>query len=343
MKPVKILGIGATLTCGEGLKTLRQALETGRGRLDSNVSVAGLDAFIPPGRTRRLDLLSRMALLTACLALGDAKVSLEDVRGPETGIVLGTALGPQQSTFAFLDGIIDSGDSGASSFAFTNSVHSIPASQVSLALGICGPVRTVTNFESTAGAALGAAMHWIEQDMVKRVVLILGEESSPVEDYVVKQLGGGAAEVRPLAEGCSYANRGGCVALVLGSEGDGYGRIVSVGQSLTGREAAERIADKDMLFSAAAGKADEFSLYRELAGHAVRVAAHSPLYGSFMTGLGVELAVAAMALRGKTLWPQPGGQMSGSAQSSVTPAAIRSAAVAGVSGPGRLTVVELGP
>lgn len=107
MNPVKILGIGTTLTCGEGLEPLRQALETGRGRLDSSVSVAGLDAFIPAGKTRRLDLLSRMALLTSCLALRDAKVPLEDARGPETGIVLGTALGPQQSTFAYLDGIID--------------------------------------------------------------------------------------------------------------------------------------------------------------------------------------------------------------------------------------------
>lgn len=339
---VKILGIGTTLVCGEGREALEKALRTPPRDLRSDVAVERLSEFVPPERCRRLDPFSRMALLSTCLGLKDAGVSLEDVQDSPTGIILGTALGPQASTFSFLDGINDYGDSLVSSLAFTSSVHNTTASQVSIVLGIRGPTRTVTTFGYTTGAALQTALNWIRNDCVRRVILLLGEESSEVLQYVIRRMGGGADRIRAFSPGCSYIGRAGCVAFVLGKDGDGYCRIASLDLNLTGEEAAARLAGSDMLFCAAAGKSDEFNLYREMWRRAPLAAASSPLYGSFMTGLGVELAIAALSLRAETVFPVPGAADDDGLNRQWTRLpGIKSAAVAGVCGPNHVTLVKL--
>ncbi|MDD8025045.1 MAG: beta-ketoacyl synthase N-terminal-like domain-containing protein [Acidobacteriota bacterium] len=293
-------------------------------------SAAALAEFLPPARTRRLDPLGRMALLAAYTALRDAGLAPEEARSERWGIVVGTAFGPQTSTFSYLDGLIDSGDHLVSSLAFTNSVHNLPAAQVSLALGITGPVQTLSAFGETAGAALQTACGWIRTGRADRVLVILGEESSPVMDYVVGRMGGGAGSVRPLTNECTYAPRPGGAALLLGSGAAGYAGILEVAEGLTTAEAASQAAAADLLYCAASGRSDEAGDYRVLASRSAQVRAHAGFYGSLATGLGLETAIAALALAGRL----PEGNPSGSAKP-------RTAAVAGVAGPNRVTLVSL--
>jgi len=342
MKPVGIHGVGTALACGAGVDALRIALREGREAGRSEVGLEGLEDFIPANRTRRLDPLARMALLAACLSLRDAGLRPDEASGRPTGIVFGTALGPQESTFSFLEDIIGSGDACASSFAFTNSVHNLPASNMSLALGIRGPMRTVTAFGHTTAAALLSALHWIREGVVERVLLVLGEECSAVMEYVVRRFGGGEGNVRPFAPGCTYRSRGGCAAFVLGG-GDGpYGRLASVEAGLSEAEAAERAAGSDLLLCAAAGRADEFNLYERLWASHRLVGAYSPVYGSLPTGPGVDLAVAALSLRERTVFAGPGGAwIKGSAVSGAEGLLPGAVAVAGVEGPGRFTLIRV--
>lgn len=342
MMSIKILGIGTTLACGIGIASLKKALLTGQTDDHSDVCLEDLEAYVPASRCRRLDPLGRMALLSACLAFKDAGLSLGEEGKSSTGIVFGTALGPQHSTFAFLEDIISSGDSCASSFAFTNSVHNTPAAQISLALGIRGPLRTITTLSYTTGACLQAASSWLRKKVIQRVILVLGEECSAVMDYVVRRLGGGQVGPSPFSRECTYRSRPGCVAFVLGNDGDAYCRLTSVEVCLTATEAAERLARSDMLFCAAAGKADEFEPYEKLWAAARRTGAYSSIYGSLLTGLGIELAIAALSLREETVFSVPGGSclrsVGPSSQNSHKPKSI---SVAGISGPGRVTLIQV--
>lgn len=339
MSAVRILGLGPVLTCGQGVEALSRALaEEKSGPPAADLSTEALTAFLPPARIRRIDPFGRMALLAAFLAIRDAGLALEAARTDRWGIVVGTAFGPQTSTFSFLDGLIDGRDHLVSSLAFTNSVHNMVAAQVSLALGVTGPVRTLTAFGYTAGTALRTACHWIQAGRADRVLLILGEESSPVLTYAVGRMGGGAERVRPLADECTYAARPGCAALLLGSGDTGYARVLEVEESLTTAEAAARAALADVLFCAAAGRVDEAGDYRVLTSQARRVRAHAPLYGSLATSLGIEATIAALVLAGRT----SEAVIEAGAGPETASAAPRTAAVAGVCGPNRVTLVSLG-
>jgi 3-oxoacyl-[acyl-carrier-protein] synthase II len=324
MSDVRILGLGPVLVCGQGVEALEKALSGGGSPPNDDVPTESLTGFLPPARIRRIDPLGRMALLASFLALRDAGIALEEARSDRTGIVFGTAFGPQTSTFAYLDGIIDAGDQMASSLAFTNSVHNLASAQISLALGITGPTRTLTAFGYTAGASLLSARHWIRSGRVDRALVVLGEETSPLMAYAVGRMGGRSDGVRPFTQGCSYTARPGCIALVLGLEGKGYARLVDVEEGLTTAEAAERAGRADGLFCADTGRADESPAYRELAAKAHRAASHSPLYGSLDISLGIELAIAALAISGRAAVPM-----------------LRTAAVAGVSGPDRVTMISI--
>lgn len=334
---VNIMGIGPVLACGEGMDALKTALLEGRAGEEYNVSLDRLGEFVAPKRSRRMDRLTRMAVLSVYLALKDAGVEPDEAFKHETGIVFGTALGPQGSTFSFLDSIIDDGDHCASSFSFTSSVHNTAASQVSFTLGIRGPIRTVTTFGFTAGAAVETAMNWLRNNKVKRVLLILGEESSGVLSYCARKMGGGGG-VRPFSKECTYTGGEGCVTFLLENGANGKNGYCTVGfhnMCLSEEEAGERSGSCDMLFCASTGKADEFELYERIRSRAPRVGAYSAIYGSLPTGMGVELAIAALSMRDNSVFPVPGAGERAVKQS------LKKTAAAAVSGPGSFTFVEL--
>jgi 3-oxoacyl-[acyl-carrier-protein] synthase II len=339
-----ITGIGPVLACGQGLKALLAALEKGSPIDDYRVVPQGLEEFVPAKLSRRMDNFTRMAVLAACLAVKDACVEADEKFKSETGIVFGSALGPQNSSFSFLDSIMDGGDNCASSIAFTNSVHSTAAAQVAITLGIRGPVRTITAFAHTVGAAFASALNWITSRTVKRVLVILGEEISAVQQYSManKETCG---PIRPFSKECSYVPGEGCVAFMLEGAGQGYCTLCYLDLCLNVEAAADRSTNCDMLFSAAAGRADEFTAYSHLWSGQSRHGAYSPLYGSLFTGMGIELAIAALSLRRQSVFPIPGVLDSDKDCSKLTAgkdSLLNKVAVAAVTGLERITYAELG-
>jgi 3-oxoacyl-[acyl-carrier-protein] synthase II len=336
MTKVKITGIGPVMACGQGAAALRAALEKGAPSANYQVDAQGLDEFVAAKLSRRMDNFTRMAVLASCLAVRDAGIDLDADFKSGTGIVFGSALGPQGSSFSFLDGIIDSGDNCASSFLFTNSVHSTAAAQVALTLGIRGPMRTITAFAHTTGAAFASAQSWLASRAVNRVLVILAEEASAVQRYAASNFGA-LGPISPLDKGCTYVPGEGSVAFMLEVGGQGYCALSRLDPCLGVEAAAGRSAGCDMLFTAADGRADEFATYRRLWAGPTPHAAHSPLYGSLYAGMGFEMAIAALSLKKQTVFPVPGmanGEKTGGRL-------LRKVAVAAVTGPGKVAYAEL--
>jgi 3-oxoacyl-[acyl-carrier-protein] synthase II len=342
MMRVELTGIGPVLACGQGVAALVSALEKGERVDDYRVAAEGLDEFVPARQSRRMDNFTRMTVLAACLAIKDAAVAGPDLKN-ETGIVFASALGPQDSSFAFLDGIIDGGDACASSFLFTNSVHSTAAAQVALVQGMRGPMRAVTAFGHTAGAAFSSAISWIRSGAVRRVLVILTEEVSALQRYCLDRKGA-RGPIDPFGAGCTVVPGEGSVAFMLeGGAGNGYGWISELEPCLSVAAALERTAGCDLLFSAAAGRADEFAAYDRLGTGKTPCTAHSPLYGSMYAGMGCELAVAALSLKKQFVFPDPAAAAEGGKRTALPAsgaAALRKVAIAAAAAPGRITYME---
>ncbi|MFH0944951.1 MAG: beta-ketoacyl synthase N-terminal-like domain-containing protein [Planctomycetota bacterium] len=311
---VSILGIGSVSALGSGVESLRallsgrelphpgqESVETPRGTVSLPVYRArldGLDRFMQPRALRRLDQLSRMALLSAHLALEDA--GLERPDPPRVGLVFGTGHGPQLTSFAFQDGLLDDANRFASPTLFVNSVHNSLASQVSIAMNIEGPCQTVTTFGQTVVVALDIARGWLDAGEVDLVLVGLGDEISPLLCYEVACQGEGhPGELRPLEfDRCSYSPGEGFICLALGArpEGSRYGSLERILSWRIGKESPPELAGiaRDPVFLAAAGDRSEGRGYEALVGAGHEISGHAAWYGSMPVGLAFEVALAAL-------------------------------------------------
>ncbi len=160
-----VLGVGALGCWGRGLDGLLQADETGGPDQESGVRVcralpeALKDRSVLKGM-RRADRFSRMAVLAAHDAYVEAGLELGE-NSAGLGIVVSTAFGPHDTTFGFLDEILDFGDVSVSPTRFSHSVHNAAASYTATVLGSRGPACTITDFESPLRAGLMTAELWL--------------------------------------------------------------------------------------------------------------------------------------------------------------------------------------
>lgn len=137
-----------------------------------------LTKYVPPRKLRRIDHFTRMTLLAAYRALDDAK-ALEQL--PERiGIILTTGYGPSQTTFDFLDSIIEDGAPLASPLAFSHSVHNIPAGVLSLLLGSPCPQTTICQLHNPVIQGLYTANIWLKEKRVDSVLFGAVDEITPL-------------------------------------------------------------------------------------------------------------------------------------------------------------------
>ena len=319
-----IRGIGLVTALGCGVDSFRAGLRgdaTPRQRevttlAESGERVAGtyaclpegLDRFAPKPALRRLDRFTRMALLASYLAVEDAGLEL----GPpeRVGIVFGTGFGPLQTTFEYQDTIIDDGDQGASPTLFANSVSSALASTVSIRLGIQGPCLTLTDFSGVTGEVMRTASIWLADGLVDYVLAGVGDECHAVLEYSLRQMSPIRADVlEPLDyPRCSYVPGEGFVSFLLTRNDDGpsYGALDEpVYLKPTELEQLGK-TERSLLILAACGDARLAEAYRRIARSHSPVAVYSPLYGSLPTGMGFDLAAAAIACRDGMLYPSAG-------------------------------------
>lgn len=318
---VSILGIGAVSALGCGTESLKAGLEggikpvieehkieTADGEFSLPVYTAGvngLDRFVPRASLRRIDRFIQMSLLSSYLAIEDSGIDLKE--RARVGIVFGSGYGSLQTTFGFLDSLIDFGDKCASPTLFANSVHNSLASQVSISLKIQGPSLTLTCFERTTESVMSAAQSWLQEGTVDYVLAGVGDEYCDVRGYATVLSGSrNISGLRPLSfDECTYLPGEGFVAFLLGKESaeKDYGRVIDI---RTGKPGADIFNGHDAVFLAANGEQDAGKHYKSLITGDNKFRAYSSLYGGMPVGNGFDMAIAALSLKEGVLYPSPG-------------------------------------
>jgi 3-oxoacyl-[acyl-carrier-protein] synthase II len=311
---VAIRGIGIVGVFGTGVDALRGALAGAATAGDGHPAIlragtAALEAFVDRKALRRMDAISRLAILGACLALRDAGLDRPDER---TGVVLSTGYGPSGTTLAFLDSFIESGDACSSPTAFSSSVHNAPAANLSTLLGVTGPNLTVSQFEVSASSALLTATLWLEEGRVDRVLVGGVDEYGEVLGYCWRRSFGepDAPACLPLHTRKQTARPGeGCAFLLLERQSAGQscaGVIEAVRMGRVGDIPPPIPADR-LLILGADGHRRCAAAYGRLVPPGASVTAFGHLWGSFPTATAFDAAAACVLLQsGQMPAPPPG-------------------------------------
>lgn len=184
---IPVSGIGIVAPGATGVTAFRDFLLSGRTAIErvDRFDTAGLRAqkaglvrdftpkeFISPMKMRRMNMLSRMGLSAAKLALRDAGMERLDSRA---GIAMGTAFGPVQTSVDYMQEYVEKGAALAPPQLFAESVANAPGSHMAIEFDLRGFNVTVTQRESSALAAAMYAAAQIAKSAVP-VALIGGVE-----------------------------------------------------------------------------------------------------------------------------------------------------------------------
>ena len=164
MSRIPISGIGVIAPNATGVDAFRALLASGVttirevDRFDTNGLSAHKAAlvrdfkardFIAPMKMRRMNGLSRLGVAAAKLAIEDSGGALSE----QTGVAIGTAFGPVQTSVDYMQEYIDKGASLAPPQLFAESVANAPGSHIAIEWGLRGFNITITQRESSALAA----------------------------------------------------------------------------------------------------------------------------------------------------------------------------------------------
>ena len=267
-----------------------------------------LETFVTKKSLRRIDHYSQMALLGAYLALQDA--GLTSLSEKRTGLVVCSGYGATNTTFSFLDSIIDNGDVCASPTLFSNSVHNSAAGHISILLGLDGPCLTVSQFEMSVPSGLLSASRWLEEGRVDLVLFGAVDEYCNVLGYCWQRFFGEVNRpiMTPLSLDRQSAIPGeGSAFFLLSKEmtgSSGCGAIVDVDM---GRLDSKRIISsrEEIFFLGADGHKRCDGLYNDFMPPGSEAACYSPLYGSLPIGTAFDMAIAALSIREGKIFASP--------------------------------------
>jgi len=171
MSRVAVTGIGVVAPGAIGVGAFRELLASGRTAVAAvdRFDVTGLRGthaalvrdfnprdFISPLKMRRMNVLSRLTVASAKMALDDAG----NIDPATTGVAIGTAFGPVQTSVDYMREYVEKGASLAPPQLFAESVANAPGSHVAIEWGLRGFNITMTQRESSA---LAAAMYGASQ------------------------------------------------------------------------------------------------------------------------------------------------------------------------------------
>ncbi|MBI1810830.1 MAG: beta-ketoacyl synthase chain length factor, partial [Nitrospirae bacterium] len=206
---MNVHGIGILFSGGRGILSFENVLKDGWQRPAEydipHINKKTLAYIVKPEyiedkvllkKMRRADKFSKMAVIAASDAIKDSGLDIEKNR---IGVILSTAFGAHQTSFDFLDDIIDYGEVGVSPITFSNSVHNAAASYIACALDITGPTLTVTRFFFSFQSALQLAQTWINDNCCDHVLVGAVDVCGEVMRYVFDKKSGSSADgkIRP--------------------------------------------------------------------------------------------------------------------------------------------------
>ncbi|MEY3021391.1 MAG: hypothetical protein RIS86_589, partial [Planctomycetota bacterium] len=167
--PVTSIGIGAQAFL-TGQHEVRSGIRT-ITRFDASdfpVRIAGevdvdVEAYVDRKEARRIDRFVQLALVGASLALEDAGLSEDDVRGPHVGTSIGSGIGglwswEQQSLIR-----AERGPMRMSPFFIPSVIANMASGHVAMRYGLTGPSNTVVTACASGSGAIIDAMRTIQR------------------------------------------------------------------------------------------------------------------------------------------------------------------------------------
>ena len=312
-----VSGIGTVGAFGRGIELLEKALLQG-GVSPVLTDVHGINKPIPvysvkkedikekalSRKMRRADKFSKMAAVAAFDAFKDSGLS-GDSADDSLGIILATGFGPHVTTFDFLDGYIDYGESAVSPTSFSHSVHNAAASYISSILGVRGPTQTITDFNLPFQSALLLAETWLEQGRCKNILLGCVDELGTQMEYVFsrKYIYADDGIIRPFvfSENPVMVPGEGSTFFMLSSnpESQKYCKISDIKFNCRFETDADvKLLDTD-------GMSGSESKYKDsiLLNHNSLLAGYSPVFGSMKINTVFHCAIGALMLKKQCVYP----------------------------------------
>ncbi|HYM61180.1 MAG TPA: beta-ketoacyl synthase N-terminal-like domain-containing protein [Thermoanaerobaculia bacterium] len=251
MTRVGITGIGVVAPGAVGIDAFRAQLAGGKtaisdvDRFDTSAFSSHKAAivrdfkvrdFIPPMKVRRMNVLSRYAVAAAHLALRDS--GLEPTALGETGVALGTAFGPVQTSVDYMQEYVEKGAALAPPQLFAESVANAPGSHIAIENGFRGFNVTVTQRESSALSAAMYAASQIVKGTVRTAMIGGVEELNEMIFSVLDRLGALGHANGAVIEGARPFDRrrngmilgeGSAILLAQANAEDAYGYLSGFG------------------------------------------------------------------------------------------------------------------
>src|SRR5215469_10299252 len=189
-EPIVVTGAGCVSALGHSVEAFWSALRDGScglGRLDeatpSDLKASIVGAIPPPDPrqlldARRLPMLDRfsvLAIVAAQQALAQSGLSLEQ-GGHRTGCVVGVGTAGGEAIEELYRKTYLEGAKRANVFTVPKVMPSAPASQISMAYGIRGPVFTVSSACASSNHAIATAV-WLLRNFVIDAAIVGGTEA----------------------------------------------------------------------------------------------------------------------------------------------------------------------
>ena len=320
-----VRGIGTVGGFGCGVEKLVSALFSGesstgavtlgiKGKTEVETQAfvsdtSALSSFMAKKSLRRINNYSKLALLGASLAIEDS--GIKDFDRTRMGIIIASGYGAMNTTFSFLDSVIDEGkDEHASPIHFSNSVHNSAAAHISILMKIEGPSLTVSQFEMSFPSALLTARRWLEEKRVDSVLLGGVDEFSRVLGYCRQRLlkKDDVSGIKPFEFDKQTAIPGGGTAFfILTRDTDNDSEYCIIEDVSIGKLTTDKISipEDSYLFIGADGNKISGQKYQRFLNSKNTVAAYSPLYGSFPAAAALDLAVAGVSMKKNRIFAYP--------------------------------------
>jgi 3-oxoacyl-(acyl-carrier-protein) synthase len=156
---------------GSAVRPLTQFDVNGCGaRCAASVQDFDASRWIPPLKSRRMDMTSQYAIAAASQALAAARIPCGDEPQDMTGVAVGTYTGGGSRTEEFLEGLFRLGPIGAPALLFNATVANVAASLVGLELKFRGPNITISHKEVSGLTAAAHAVDLLRGGQARTIV-----------------------------------------------------------------------------------------------------------------------------------------------------------------------------
>jgi 3-oxoacyl-[acyl-carrier-protein] synthase II len=349
---IPITGIGVVAPGAIGVEAFRAQLGSGRTAVVDvdRFDTTGLSAhkaalvtgfrpkeFIPAMKMRRMNALSRLGVAAAKLAIEDCG----GILGNDSGVAIGTAFGPVQTSVEYMQEYVAKGAALAPPQLFAESVANAPGSHIAIEWDLRGFNITITQRESSMLAAAMFASSQLLKNSVRAALIGGVEEANEMLFSVLDRIGALAhanGDVEEAARPFDRRRNG----LVLGEAGailvagggtrapygylSGFGiaRDTSASMSDWGSDHASvagamqaaiedaelSLGDIDAIYASANGSvrgdALEQRAIQSLFENIPPVVATKGIFGEYAAGGGLQVAAALIALDEQKLHASPG-------------------------------------